>query len=74
MGGIVDSQQPDNRAAADDLISQIAVKTQRSVQEVRTCYEQERSALLAHARVRAFVPIFAARRTLEILDQQDKPK
>jgi len=49
------------------LIAEIAASSHHPVEEVREVYEAELMRLDGQARVKSFLPIFAARRTRKIL-------
>jgi hypothetical protein len=52
---------------ARDLLQALAIQTSRPLDEVRQVYETEFERLDKDARVKIYVPIFAARHTREAL-------
>ena len=63
----MDLMSTEPKTFVHDAIHDLAVQTERPVDEVRAVYETELEAIYAEASVKTFVPIFAKRRTLERL-------
>jgi hypothetical protein len=65
----LDPRLQGNRQRSDDVIRELARNTQRPVEEVKDVYERQMAALEADAKVTAFLPVFAKRRTREELSR-----
>lgn len=55
--------------SAQDVINDLACRTQRPVDEVRTVYEEQLALLEADAKVRIYIAILAKRRAHELLSR-----
>ena len=64
---------PETSRLDRNAIHDLAIRTQRSEDEVRQVFEDELEAMSREARVKTFVPVFAKRRALERLRDRSRP-